>query len=405
MTSWEDVINQVTIPGDGNAIAQAEGSWRLIFQRIRAAKQYLDDGLTDLESWEGEAGQAYRDKIAGLAKKLGTLDEENHTIVDELAKAGPAMTNALNNIPIPAEMIHDVVAYRENFSSSGQFTFLGSGAIYERLRGFYESGALGAVTSIPVLGDALKGLRDWISDEDEKAQREYQAINGTYAGVAAGIPAGSQIPSDIAPTFDPIENPPISPGGPPGGIPNAGGVGGLPGGGGYEPPGTGYDPPGTGSFETPGTGVPGWDGSELDDRPGGTGLAGAGGGGLTGAGGLGSGGLGGGLGGGGTAGAGGGLGGAAGLAKAAGLGPVTSPPGLAGGMMGGAGAGAGGRGGAGAGRGGGRGAGRGMGGMGGMMGGHGGGAGHGGEDEHTTWLQEDEDVWGTDSGAPPSLLT
>ena len=42
---------------------------------------------------------------------------------------------------------------------------------------------------------------------------------------------------------------------------------------------------------------------------------------------------------------------------------------------------------------------------GGMMGAPMAGGGHGSEDEHSTWLQEDDDVWGTDTGAPPSLLT
>jgi len=34
-------------------------------------------------------------------------------------------------------------------------------------------------------------------------------------------------------------------------------------------------------------------------------------------------------------------------------------------------------------------------------------AGHGGAEEgetHSTWLNEDEDVWGTESDAPPSVL-
>ena len=40
-----------------------------------------------------------------------------------------------------------------------------------------------------------------------------------------------------------------------------------------------------------------------------------------------------------------------------------------------------------------------------MMGGPHGGAGRGSEEDHGTWLQEDEDVWGTDNDAAPPLLT
>ncbi|MEU8664805.1 hypothetical protein AB0C31_50265, partial [Actinoplanes philippinensis] len=70
------------------------------------------------------------------------------------------------------------------------------------------------------------------------------------------------------------------------------------------------------------------------------------------------------------------------------LGPSVAP---GGGAMGGAGAGRGGRGG-------------GRAGMGGMAGG-GGHGGHGGDDgEYSTWLQEDDDVWGGDSATPPGVI-
>jgi hypothetical protein len=39
-----------------------------------------------------------------------------------------------------------------------------------------------------------------------------------------------------------------------------------------------------------------------------------------------------------------------------------------------------------------------------MMGGGHGAGGEGGGNDHSTWLQEDEDVWGTDSDAAPPVL-
>ncbi|MDP9791623.1 uncharacterized protein YukE [Catenuloplanes nepalensis] len=196
----------------------------------------------------------------------------------------------------------------------------------------------------------------------------------------------------------------------------------------------GFDPgaatPGTGSFD-PGVLGPG----SLDDPPGGTGLAGAGSGlGAGGLGGLGTGGLGaGGLGAGGLGtgalgagglgspgGAGGPAGGLGGAPIGGGaLGKPVSPaqagiPGV-GALGAGAAAGAGrgnGKGGAGttgkpllpgSAAGGGAAGRAGLPGVGGI-GGAGQGAGFGDEEEHTTWLTEDEDVWGTSGAVAPGVL-
>ena len=144
-----------------------------------------------------------------------------------------------------------------------------------------------------------------------------------------------------------------------------------------------------------GSGLPSLDGSSRLASAGGAGGLGSGGG--FGGGGGGFGGSGGGLGGGsGAGGFGGGSGGGLGSGGGSGLG------GSAGGMMGGGTAGRPGSAPAGAGAGG-RGV---MGGMGGMGGGRGGGGGGGGDDderERSTWLTEDEDVWGA-APAPPGVI-
>jgi uncharacterized protein YukE len=184
-------------------------------------------------------------------------------------------------------------------------------------------------------------------------------------------------------------------GGLPGGGAGGGGLGGghLPGGG------------GAGGGGLPGGGLPGG-GAGGGGLPGG----GAGGGGLPGGGtdlagvGGGPGGLPGGLGGGGLGG--GGLGGAPGLGGGVGGGGlgagagVGGPTGVGVGMGPGAGVGGRGIGGSAAG------AGKGMPGrpgMGAPMGGHGGGEGEE-ERERSTWLTEDEDVWGSDGDAAPPVI-
>ncbi|MBB5115724.1 hypothetical protein FHU28_005563 [Micromonospora echinospora] len=222
-----------------------------------------------------------------------------------------------------------------------------------------------------------------------------------------------------------------------GGMPSLGSTGiggggaGVPGGGSFTPPPTTGVPgtgggPGGGSYTPPGIGVPGAGAPGSGSPEYGTGLAGAGGPGTITPGGpgstFGSGGAGLSTGGAGFGGGGGGAGlgsaggiGGGGLGAAGGMGmgalpgmvgggngkvpPLTS---AAGALRAAAGAGPGG---AGA-RGGLAGAGMAGGGMmgGGMMGGHGG-AGHGGGGgDHSSWLTEDDDPWGTGDGASPGIL-
>jgi hypothetical protein len=199
-------------------------------------------------------------------------------------------------------------------------------------------------------------------------------------GGGSGLPGGGHggIPGGGSPGVG-VHNHP----GP--GLPHVPG-GGIPGGGDPHPPGGGPGIPGGG-----GPGLPG--GSPYDPN---SALAGGGGvGGIGSPGGLGSGGLGtGGLGsGGGPGGLGSGLGpGAGGGAFGAG----TAGAGAGGGRAGGSGAG-GRAAGAGTGRGG-----TGTGVAGSPM--HGGRGGEQEERERSTWLTEDEDVWGGDTDAPPPVI-
>jgi len=163
-------------------------------------------------------------------------------------------------------------------------------------------------------------------------------------------------------------------------IPGGGGAGGA----GHIPGGAGHIPGSNGHLPGSDGHLPGSDGNgHIPSPPGGSDLAGLGGGGggsLAGGLGGGGGGLGGGLGGGGGGlGAGGGLGSTgAGLGGAGTLGAGGAAP-RAG--VGGA---------------------NGAGGM--PMGGMGGGGGQKEERERTTWLTEDEDVWGGDGDAAPPVI-
>jgi uncharacterized protein YukE len=274
--------------------------------------------------------------------------------------------------------------------------------------GFMKGVDFGDVASFAWQGMVgMVAKRAFIGSEEDNAAREHMnRLQGRTVEANGYMP--EEISTDLpAPGGHKWDRPPGSypPGGhPPGGMPPGGMPGGGGGGGGNLPKDPFGHGGGGGGGNLPhdpfGNGGAGGGGSHLPKDP----FGGGGGGGGTnlagmphGPGGAGGGGLGGdpfgkgGLGGG----AGGGLGG----------GPGGGPGGLSGGAPGMPGGLGGGAPGAGAGRGVG---GRGAGGMGGApMGGGAGGGGKGGEEEHerSTWLTEDEDVWGGNDGdtAPPVI--
>ncbi|MDR7278536.1 WXG100 family type VII secretion target [Catenuloplanes atrovinosus] len=447
--SWENIVNQVVIDGRPGDLRTAALGWEAVLRNLNSVKTSLDQNVKDLGTvWKGEAYEAFKKHIETISEKIQKVADEANGgggggVVASLNKTADDLHAAQEKIPIPIAMQPDVMEARNSYLTIP----IGS---FENAIKVDIAGAMGAYRD---LGNALTGglaqkvwtaVQDAVTNGSDEALGYWKTLNGQVADTTEVTPAGT--PVDVA-NQTPYEQVPTGSGGPSGGVggvsggggmggapklgadPSGIGSGGIPGGGAYDPTGgSPYTPPindGTSGFDPDaGTGyTPGVD-TGFDPKTGsGTGLAGAGGGlgtGGLGGGGLGSGGLSG-LGAGGL-GAGGGSGGGIGSGGLPGGGALGKPvsgaalggmAGMAG--MGGMGAGAGargaGKGGAGKGgkpmlsggvAGGKSGAGRpGAAGLAGMGGGPG--AGFGGEEERSTWLQEDEDVWGGGDAAPGVL--
>ncbi|WP_320065896.1 hypothetical protein [Micromonospora sp. RTGN7] len=437
-TSWEEMCQQVVIDGRPGDVASAALGWSELLKNLRSVKESLEKNTADLGAvWKGPAFDSFKTHVDGIAKTTGRLitdAEEGDGIVQSLNAAADRLTEAQQEFPIPAKCVNDVLEARNGHLTLGI--------------GFFE-----AKVGPDFLGllDPITGLADWLNDKTDEAAKVYDRVGNQYQGQASTMPGQ---PGTVPLSNDPrLDTPKLNTGGPGGGAP--GGVPSLPasatpGGTGapdlpstknphlpptstFEPkpptttPPGGYDPPIGPGESIPGGGVPG--GGHY-----GSGLASAaptpGSGGLPGTSGLGAGGgVGGGagsgsipgggalgrpvapmtppmMGGAGGAGAGRGAGGRG--AGGRGIGAAGRLAGGAPGMLGGAGGAAGGGRGAGAGRGaGGPGAAArgGVGGRGGLAGAGATGAGYG-DDESTrsTWLDEDEDVWGADGDSSPGVL-
>jgi hypothetical protein len=390
--SWEDVISMVVIPGQPDHIRNAAEIWGVLFTRIEQAKKLLDDGIGDLKTWEGAAGETYRNHLSGVSKSLGEMIDKHQTIKVSLETAAKDLEAAINKIPIPDDMIHEVMAAKQDFFNNGKGSPFGKDSIFNTLLPVYGNKWVDELRETFSWDWAEHKLRDWISSQDDDAKKAYHSLANQHVSTMDGMPQGTQL-TYKEPIDQNVPTTPTPPSTPPGGVPKT-----------SMPKDTmpkttdpstqlpKTDPNSLDPHTTPNPSISpttppshsgigsgsGYDGSGIDP---GTGLAGAGGGGLTGAG---AGGLGSGGGVGGLPGA-----GAGGLGSAgAGSGLPGAGAGLAGGLPG-AGTGGAGRGGR----------------VGGAMGGGGGHGGPGGdEDEHSTWLNEDEDVWGSDTDAAPPVL-
>ncbi len=397
--SWESMVDQVCVKGRPGRLTAAAQSFEACFSNADSVTQSLRDGISDLETWRGDAGKAYRERLEQIAKAIDDIRESHRPVVTMLHDASSDLASAQGDMPIPNEMLDEVQGHQAEADRFRASVFAGMvgglpaalipGSFWEKV----SDNWLGDLAS-NVVGWATDRLRSWFTDVEDDAQQVYERVDSAFDGHDLLTPNPTPTMGDRGDHngFDPTS---VDAGG---GTGSAGSLG--PGGAPKPPPmpntGVPDDVP-TPHIETPTPtlptegpptttpGLPTIDTGTGGNLPG-TGLA---------SGGPGFGPVGAGLGG---AAGGGGLGS---LGAGAGIGRPVSPAAALSGMpMGMAGGGAGGRGGGRGGRGAGRGgAGRGTG----MMGG-GHGAGQGGGDERNTWLTEDDDVWGAENSAAPGVI-
>ncbi len=453
--TWERCVREVTLSADPETVGSVGVGWN----SLSIGLGYLRDSLVGrsfvgpiapgterphtgglpgmLAGWKGSGGDAYREHLGEIGKDIGELITHASDVSGALSRIEGDIRTSVASIPIPlmddfgwnewslpnGTELDDA---RDGESASGFLAALRKD--YQSNPASYADGAFrdkadDLEATMKVDGqandnkrggwwDTKSHLDNWYRDNQNAANTAMSplptAVETERPKLVVPAPDGNDQRDGYRPdTRTPPSGYPAGGGG--GGVSNIGstgiGGGGTPYGGGSSiaPPSAGgnFGSGGAGSYTPPSAGAPGSGGHDY-----GSGLAGAGtptigsgygsGPGLGGSPGLGG---GGGLSGGGVGSAGGigggGLGSAGGIPGMVGGGNGRVPPmtSAASALRNATGAGAGGlRGGAGGMMGG------------GMMGGHGG-AGHGGTGtEHSSWLTEDDDPWGTGDAASPGIL-
>jgi hypothetical protein len=291
--SWEEVISMVVIPGQPGQIRDAAGNWEVLFSRIDQARSAIDQLSAGLQSWEGAAGEAYRNHLGELSGRVAETIEGNRGVVQQLHTAADNVDHALTNTPIPDELVDEVMAARDKFQKTGQLdTKFHPGWFGDLLfPGFLNiAGDIFGFLTFGLADKASDMLRDFLSDGDDKAKAAYQALSGQHSTTASAMPpAAGFLMDSLNPTTQWSGSGPGGTGAPS----SAAGTGTLgPGGAGGSGPG--FDPS---DYSHTGTGLAGaGGGGPVSVSPPSTGSTlhpiGAGGG-AAGAGGLGAGGIGG----------------------------------------------------------------------------------------------------------------
>ena len=396
MGDWEDYVTKVCVLGRPAQMQELASQWEQLFHNAGSVAEELRRLSSDLQStFTGPAGDAYRKHLDTIRQTIEKVHDDHVSIVQSLNQAAGDLDTAQQNMPVPDYMMDDVNNRRAeldqlNMAGARAMTGMLSPGLALAPDAFYKPLANSFIGNWgrEMFGHFSAWWDDWNGKMTAQAKQWYDRVDQQNLQTALSMPAAQPAPSGHGYSDT---NPNLGGGGSGEGTGHVPGVG-SPG----MHAGTGGISAGTHGYGGTGSGTAGTGGLPGEHTPY-SGLAGAGTGGLSGLGG-GSGGLGaGGLGAGGLGSTeGGGLGASgtgAGLA-----GKAVSPAGMPMAGMGGMPMGAAGRGGAGKGA-----SARGRSGAAGMAGGHGG-HGRGDGDERYTWLQEDEDVWGTGTDAPSGTI-
>src|SRR4051812_42320204 len=250
MTSWEDVINQVVIPGEPQAIFAAQTQWSQTLTTVTSAKSTLDRGVAGLGAWHGDAGDVYRKRISDLAKALDGVIQGITPIPDLLYSAGTQMNTALNTIPIPGEMAQEVAKARSDYALTWKLQGFSNGTIDSIMTSWVNSRwNLAAMTeaNLPMVNSFMTGVRDWFSSNDDVATKAYDNLNTGYTEVSSHMPQPSATGLGAA-SLSPMPTTPGPDFGGAGGVPKLG-AGSMPGGNGHIPTGNVHplSGPGTGT--------------------------------------------------------------------------------------------------------------------------------------------------------------
>src|SRR5690242_14617930 len=91
--------------------------------------------------------------------------------------------SAINDIPIPDDMVHEVMAAKNGYIDTGKITngLFRPGGIYNYLLPIVGNKWFDAAREFFTWDWAAKQLRDWVSSEDDKARKAYHTLGDNHA--------------------------------------------------------------------------------------------------------------------------------------------------------------------------------------------------------------------------------
>jgi uncharacterized protein YukE len=181
--TWEEVITMVVIPGNPQAIYEAAGGWQVVFSRVQQAQAMLDQLNWSLQNWTGPAADTYKQRLNTISQDMASLMEQHRPVIDHLQTSADNLQNALVNTPIPDDMVDQVMQARRNYADNGSVdtNTWRPGAIFDFMFPIMSNRWLAEVGSFLTFGFSdwvTDKLRDWLTDEDDKAKAAYRQLAG-----------------------------------------------------------------------------------------------------------------------------------------------------------------------------------------------------------------------------------
>jgi hypothetical protein len=180
------MVDEVVVRGRPGEVDAAAGEWQLVLRCAGDVVQALRSGVGDLAVsgvWSGPAAEAFAGHVSGIAAGLGSVVESARSgnglgVEGALRKAAGDLSVAQGRMPVPLVSMGDVLSARNGRVS------VGWGSFAARLRGEHVDAL--------VEGSVLAKVIDaFIRDKEQEARVVYNEVGDDYGD------ASRQAPSEI----------------------------------------------------------------------------------------------------------------------------------------------------------------------------------------------------------------
>ena len=186
--SWEQMVDEVVVRGRPSEVESAAVEWAGLLGVADGVVQALRGAVGDLAArgvWSGPAAEAFGAHVAGIADGLASVVASARSgnglgVEGALRKAAGDLSEAQGRMPVPLASMGEVLAARNGHVS------IGPGSFAVRLSGAQVAGLVGSSPVAAVI-DAF------VRDKTGEARAVYDRVGDKYGDTSSQAPSGEQL--------------------------------------------------------------------------------------------------------------------------------------------------------------------------------------------------------------------